>query len=418
MNVDSHRSPHPCYGLGRARVRSARRSVAVLLAAIALLWPAACKSRSATTATSTRPPTRPPSPVRVTSASLEPSVLAPSETPTSSPFPTATEVEPPLPTLPPTPTFTPWFPYRVFTRGSKLGVHALSPRGVVELNRELLVGGAYFPVVKAVDDIGWLRGIKEVSPGTITLARVTGPGENITDDELRAADLRSLAERVMGHLADAVAEHGDYVDFWEPTNELDPPGPALYARFAELHIHMMDIAEAEGYKIGLFTFNVGTPEWDEMVAIADTGVFGRARQGGHILTLHEGVFGDVPIDHLWGEQIPGAPVVDGAGALCFRYRYLYHLLEQRREVIPLVVSEFVFGAGYEAEGVSAEEVDARRRWYDNRLRRDYYAWAFLPFTLGAYANTWEQASYEYAYPEMIERSLDIRDKENDLPEAP
>ena len=319
---------------------------------------------------------------------------------------------------PVTPTFTPWFPYRVIDRGSKLGIHALSPRGVLGLHEQMLAAGAYFPVVKAVDDLGWLRDIKELSPGTITLARVTGPGENITDSELRSGDLQAIAERVMAHLALAAAEHGGYVDYWEPTNELDPPGPELYARFAQLHIHMMDIAEASGYRIGLFSFNVGTPEWDEMVAIAETGVFARARRGGHIITLHEGVFGDVPIDYLWGEPIPGSPAVEGAGPLCFRYRYLYHLLEQRDEVVPLVVSELVFGAGYEGDGVPAEEISFRSRWYDNRARQDYYVWAFLPFTIGTYEGTWEHASYEYAYPLMVERSLRIEDKWNAVPEGP
>ncbi len=314
-----------------------------------------------------------------------------------------------------TPTYTPWFPYRVIDRGAKLGVHALSPGEVLEFISETLQGAAYFPVVKAVDDIGWLRDVKAVSPGTITLARVTGPGENVTDEELRQGDLPAIAERVMAHLAPAVAEHGAYVDYWEPTNELDPPGADLYNRFAHLHIHMMDIAEREGYRIGLFSFNVGTPEWDEMVAIVETGVFARAKQGGHILTLHEGVFGDVPIDHLWGELIPGAPPVEGAGALCFRYRYLYHLRGERDEVIPLVVSEFVFGAGYEDDGVLPAEIASRSEWYDLRARQDYYAWAYLPFTLGSYDGTWDEASYAYAYPALIEQAVAIKDKPNAVP---
>lgn len=315
----------------------------------------------------------------------------------------------------PTPTFTPWFAYRVIDRGTKLGVHALSPGEVPSFVEQMISGGAAFPVVKAIDDIGWLRSVKELSPGTITLGRITGPGENITDEELRDGDLRAIAERVMAHLAPAVADHGAYVDYWEPTNELDPPGADLYARFAEMHIHMMDIAETQGYRIGLFTFNVGTPEWDEMVAIAETGVFARAKAGGHILTLHEGVFGDVPIDYLWGAPIPGAPAVDGAGALCFRYRYLYQLLEQRDEVIPLVVSEFVFGAGYETDGVDAGGIAVRSEWYDELARQDYYMWGYLPFTLGAYEGTWDKASYAYAYPALIERAVAIAQEANAVP---
>jgi hypothetical protein len=110
---------------------------------------------------------------------------------------------------------------------------------------------------------------------------------------------------------------GRVVDYWEIVNEPAPPGVAGYRRLAELMKLCMEKAERHGLKLGIFAFNAGTPEWAEMQAMVETGVFGRARQGGHILTLHEGVFYDWPIDQWWGHQIPGSPVVEGAGALCF-----------------------------------------------------------------------------------------------------
>ena len=318
----------------------------------------------------------------------------------------------PVPTLAPPPDP---FSGGVVARGTKLGIHGLSSSDTLVFLQQAIEGGTTLPVVKAVDNIGWLKGVKQMSPGTITLARITGAGQNITDEELRRGDLRAIAERIMGNLAPAVAEHGGYVDYWEPTNEVDPPGADLYARLAQLHFHFMDIAERKGYKISLFTFNAGTPEWDEMVAIVETGVFRRAKEGGHILTVHEGILGDKPIDDHWGELIPGAPRVAGAGPLCFRYRYLYHLLEKRDEVIPLVVSEIVFGGGYEVDGTSVEEIAAREAWYGEKAREDYYLWAYLPFTLGTYPGTWDETSYGWAYPRLIERAIAVKDEPNGLP---
>lgn len=64
---------------------------------------------------------------------------------------------------------------------------------------------------------------------------------------------------------------------------------------------------------------------------------GGVSTGGHILSLHEGVFHDDAVDKWFGDGIPGAPQVDGAGALCCRYRFLAHLLKQRGELVPFVI---------------------------------------------------------------------------------
>ncbi len=54
----------------------------------------------------------------------------------------------------------------------------------------------------------------------------------------------------------------------------------------------------------------------------------------------------------------------------------------RGEVIPLVVSEFYpVRAGGPYTGFSAEEVARRVAWYDAEASKDYYHWAFCPFTI-------------------------------------
>ena len=89
-----------------------------------------------------------------------------------------------------TPTLVPGeFPYPVITQGTKLGVHGLSSGEIVSFLQQALDGETTLPVAKAVDNMRWLETVKELSPNTITIGRVTGSGENVDDEELRSGDL-------------------------------------------------------------------------------------------------------------------------------------------------------------------------------------------------------------------------------------
>lgn len=307
------------------------------------------------------------------------------------------------------------WPYPIVEQGSKLGVHAIASGPTIPHLRRLLENGTRFPVIKAVDNLALLAEVKALTPQVITIGRLTSAIEAAPN--IMGADLNQLADSLIQLILNKIAvspelQGGRVVDYWEVVNEPAPPGVAGYRRLAQLMILCMEKAERHGLKLGIFAFNAGTPEWAEMQAMVETGVFGRARQGGHILTLHEGVFYDWPIDHWWGHQIPGSPVVEGAGALCFRYRYLYHLLKMRGEVIPLVVSEMRFnGADYP---ISADEVVRRARWYDEEFAKDYYAWAFCPFTLGATPG-WEREDYSYAYSALVNYMISVKNRENARP---
>lgn len=304
------------------------------------------------------------------------------------------------------------WPYPIVERGSKLGVHAIASGPTIPHLRRLLENGTLFPVIKAVDNLSLLAEVKNLSPETIAIGRVTSAIEAAPG--IMGADLVQLADSLVQLVLNKIAvspelEGGRVVDYWEIVNEPAPPGVAGYRRLAELMMLCMERAEQYGLKLGIFTFNAGTPEWAEMVAMVETGVFGRACQGGHILTLHEGTFHDWPIDQWWGHPIPGSPIVAGAGALCFRYRYLYHLLKMRGEVVPLVVSEFRFnGADYP---ITADETVQRARWYDEEFAKDYYAWAFCPFTLGPVPG-WEREDYAYAYPALVDYMVSVKNREN------
>jgi hypothetical protein len=293
------------------------------------------------------------------------------------------------------------------SRHSKLGIHGIWPDGILGFVQEAVDGGTRFSVVKAVDDLSYLATVKEISPDTITVARLTSPYEGagmVTDPNTNLEWYAGVIMDVILNRIAAQPELAGTVDYWEPVNEPLGGGSTAesYARLARLMIYCMELAEAEDLKLALFSFSAGTPEWPDMVAIVETGVFARARTGGHILALHEGVFDDDPIDLWFGPEhtIPGAPEIPGTGSLCRRYRYWYYLLHQRDEVVPLFVSEFYAGGGY-GSTADVDDIVARMAWYDELLQVDPYVLGFGPFTLGP-SSQWSGQDYQFAYPALID----------------
>ena len=383
--------------------------IGLLLAALMAL--AACAlvftllDRPAPTSSPPATPTRTPQPTRPTTTPLS-----------TQPLPTATAT----PTSSPTPSPLPSQAAPAVNKGSKLGVHGIWPNRILEFTQVLAEAGAPFKIVKAVDDLSWLKDVKRISPETVTVGRLTHAHEGAVLVNDPGTDLDGYAALIMEPILTKVQDEPalrQAVTFWEPTNE--PLGGGVpseaFARLAQLTIKCMDVAEANGLKLAIFGFNAGTPEWADLLAMAETGVFARAKAGGHILSLHEGVFGDDAIDKWWnvhnvdgegapttentgvtapGGWIPGAPVLEGAGALCLRYRFLYALLQERDEVVPLFVSEFYAGGGYDA--ANKADVVARMGWYDGQLSADDYVLGFAPFTLGPTPG-WEGHDYEAFY---------------------
>jgi len=317
----------------------------------------------------------------------------------------------------PTPQPAPWT-YNVISTGSKIGVHALRSNGVAGFSQELTDAGARFSVIKAVDDFGWLAEVAAQSPDSIVIGRrvwsMEGCGgvEGWDDDDIAYWAAEAI-ERILNTL-DANPGLDDTIDYWEPYNEPDPPGPEGYAALAELQKVTMDTAEHHGLRLALFSLNAGTPEWDEMVAMVETGVFARARAGGHILALHEGTFTTHDPTQYWGDKIPPqdeVPDVNGAGALNFRYRYLYHLLKASDQIIPLVVSEWYCG---DEQSAATETLVGALTWYDEELSEDYFVWGVCPFTLGP-TGQWSHTDFERVYPGAVDHMIQIRDRQNALP---
>lgn len=295
---------------------------------------------------------------------------------------------------------------------TKVGVHSLTNAGITYIHAALQ-RGVHLAVCKAVNDVDWLVEVKALAPDVITLARVTSPDEGLqfieTETDMgRRAD--ALFAPILAKL-EANPALWDAVDYWEICNEPDPPGLHGYTKLAECMIVCMERAEQLGLRLGLFALNAGTPELWEMDDMIQTGVFAKAKAGGHIMTVHEGVFKHPtegwidPVDLWWGDPLPtidGDSVsVEGAGPLCFRYRFLYDKLKRADQVVPLVVSEIVYGGGYAGDGGDALDVTDRVMWYDVEAQKDDFLLAHLPFTVGAQGE-WLTRDYGFAYPAILD----------------
>lgn len=280
--------------------------------------------------------------------------------------------------------------YPVITHGSKIGIHAIRPGSVIQLVRLAAEAGTPFPVVKSVDNGGVMIDVRRISPSTLTIfRRVYHPsahGVETWDAARMNREADALLEFGTGNLN---VEERAAIDWYELLNEDDPPGVAGYAALGRYMKVLSEKATARGVKIALPAHNFGTPEWDEMVAMVATGAFAAMKAGGHILVTHEAVdpFSDTPL--AFG-SIPGAPTVAGAGPHAWRYRFLYHQLALRDEIVSLVVSEFYAGLGYDL--INLSRVMDRFKQYDDEVRKDRYVLAFLPFTIDP-DDTWLGQNY-------------------------
>ncbi len=325
----------------------------------------------------------------------------------------------------PTPQPTPDPPtseynYPVIAKGSKLGVHTLDLADVPDLMQQ-----APICTVKCLDPCTPLVEIELINAGTITVGRFmhgVDSSANVEGPDLNG-DLEAEANKIMDSLlplwravrAEAAAE-GVKIDYWEICNELDPVGTDGHVRFAEFFKYCMPIAEEEDFKILLFSYSMGVPEWEEMGAIVETGVFAMAKAGGHALALHEYAY---PIDKWFGDPLPGRPTYPDRGALAFRYRWLYEdFLIPRGEVIPLFITEFQLALGKgDDQGmnlVTGQEWIEAMEWYDTRLREDYYVLGAHMFTL-TNIPAWEEYDFSCFFPQLISYLNRVADEPNALP---
>ena len=301
------------------------------------------------------------------------------------------------------------YEYPVIETGSKLCDHAAGDSGLINAIYDRMQRGAFTPVAKCVADVGPLEAVKLMSPETITIGRFLEGVDDDIDEEGPPLDgnLQETAEKVMNSYMPLWEPHKAYTDYWEVVNEQDPPGTAGHVRLAEFYIYCMDIAEANDYKLAILSYSLGVPEYDEMQALVESGVFARAKAGGHILSLHEYAS---PTNKWYGQSIPGAEQRNDAGPLCTRYRFLYDLLEAAGQVIPLVITEF--NTTEAVKSYTVEEWIANMAWYDERMAEDYYVLGATIFTLAT--GIWEGFIYIDYIKDLENYMVGVVDRQNAL----
>ncbi len=277
--------------------------------------------------------------------------------------------------------------------GSKLGFHVVfGPRaGLDECLWWCALSGHPVPVIKCVDDFEAAFKAKRYSDQTLTVGRVNGVGLNNRDFvdmqaweppeyQMPLGTSYTTAQEAAQQYYDLVKpiwQLNPVIDVWETFNEFSWHWPWQ----ADFYIALMDLAEADGYRLGLWSPSAGNPPEEFYPEIVRTCRRARAH-GNHILCVHE-----YNLDGLLKE----AP-----SKMVTRYRRLYQYLQQEDAVIPLVISEAGENAGGGFTGVETFMDDFA--WYDTQLSRDSYVIGCAAWTLG----DWSGANFQEALPALTE----------------
>ncbi len=236
--------------------------------------------------------------------------LGPTPTPTATaagqPSPTAAPLLPtaasPLPTATPQPAAAaPASRLASLKRpdnGSKLGVHVVfGPRdGLDEFLAQCAEAGQPVAVVKCVDDFEAAFHAKHYSAKTFTVGRVNSvrlTNKNFVD--MQAWEPAEFSPPIEFHYATAQEAARQYYDLVKPIWQLNPVIDAweTFNEFswhwpwqADFYLELMDLAEADGFRLGLWSPSAGNPPEEFYPDIARTCRRAKAH-GNHIMCVHE-----------------------------------------------------------------------------------------------------------------------------------
>jgi hypothetical protein len=331
--------------------------------------------------------------------SLEPTPTAtrgasPLKTPPATAFPSPGE-PPTIPTATPNPTETPAPHLRLKapSGGSKIGLHVVGgPRdGLDEFLLRCAVADHPVAVIKCVDDFEAAFKAKHLSDKTLTVGRVNAawlsrknevdmqawePPEFTPQVEFNYTTAQEAAEKYY-ELVLPTWKLNPVIDVWETFNEFS----WHWGWQADFYLRLMDLAEADSYRLGLWSPSAGNPPEEFYPEIART--CRRAKEhGNHIVCVHE-----YSLDGLLKEAPPD---------MVTRYRQLYRYLEQQDAVIPLVISEVGENGGGGFTGVETFVDDFA--WYDRQLSQDSYVLGCAAWTLG----DWSGSSFAAALPALAD----------------
>ena len=320
----------------------------------------------------------------------------PTSTPTATPSATATSYFKVITRLPPTDELGP----------SKLGLHVIrnNDPNILEFVRV-----AQPAVMKAVDDLGFLAEVKQVSPRTITIGR-----HGVSSQDYIGSPENAAREYVAQYLD--IYRANPSVDYWEGWNEPDPnlDNMVWYSRFEQERTRQM---ASHGYRVAIGGFATGVPEMDEFQLFIPAIEVAMEHRG--ILSLHE--YGAPDMAYLFGDPLPGFPAYPDRGSLTFRYRWYYReYLEPAGLEIPLVISEAGidgiitdrpgpdgfgwqdFQTYWEEQGLGNTGVEAfinQLSWYDTGVREDGFVIGFTVFTAGGFGH-WENYDINPILPQL------------------
>ncbi len=286
----------------------------------------------------------------------------------------------------------------------KLGLHIIRSRDAIPLLRQAAQVGRPFKAVLSVNQPTLASEVKSVSPSTIVITRITGDEAWGYGARLeRGDDPKAVAFDLFKHAMAGknIAELGA-ADYLALENEPDPSGAINYGRLAAASTELGRIvSETLGKKLAHLGLNAGTPEWNEILAMRDAGLFAYLAASGNCLNVHEGVIPPTektPILHGWGDTIPGAPERRAytAGSMALRHEYLW--MAAGGEVFDVLVGEFYPGGGT-SKSADPADIVARCNWYNGKLRSRVIA--FCPFTIDAEGG-WTDQEMNRFYPAIIQ----------------
>ncbi|MFN8485602.1 MAG: hypothetical protein U0768_21375 [Anaerolineae bacterium] len=353
----------------------------------------------------------PPTPRPDAIALAPPPPPAPTATPTPKPKkekedkPTAPSgpTNTPGPTKTPKASPTPKFPPPVDAPGaSKLGLHVIrnNSQDIMEFVRV-----SKPRVVKGVDDLQWLKEVKQVNPSIITIGRI-----NVADQKMEGDPAQRARDMVNAQLQQYQYDR-DGVDYWEGWNEPAPKTHEEMQWYAAFEAERVRALAELGLKAAVGQFPTGVPEWDLIPDFLPA--IQAAKQHGGILALHE--YSAPTMQFGVGDALPGRPAAPNRGVLTLRYRYWYDdFLKPRGLAIPLAITEAGidggvtnrpgpaeargwqdFGDYWRQQGLGDDPVKAyldQLAWYDSEVRKDPYVLGYTVYTSGGPDGGW--ASFE------------------------
>lgn len=320
--------------------------------------------------------------------------------------------------------------YPFVARGSKIGFHQQMGGPALDFARQALARGAPLCIGKSVDDNGNCVRLKRESPSTIVVSRSAHseleacPGMDEHPSNQRLIDMAvAMADFLEGKMNAEERAAIDYIEWW---NEPRPHTVDGYRSLAHLMIYTMEESERRHFPpAALFSLNAGTPEWDEMDAILQTGVMSRMLEGGHIWAVHEGLLPykdyniNTPILAGMGEAIRNpytgvtSPAFHDAGLFCCRYRFWMHKARELGiRLAPFFVSEWYESVHRPLSDLSTDFVVKACREYDAETSKDKLHLGTTPFTLGG--GRWESENQAQFYPAIIDYNVTVKDRNNSM----